>query len=511
LDDDPAPTAMSGTRAEPAMRAEDSVLSDEHVGRRVIRGGTQRALGFLLSNVLTAVGAVILLRYLGVGRFGRYGTVLALVGIVYGVSEAGLTATGSRELSLCENDAQRRDVLGHILGLRIVITGVGLCGAVVFALVAGYATELVVGTVLAGIGTFLASVQSAMLLPLIVEMRNVPVALTEVLRQGTLAACFALLALAGAGLVPFFAVQIVVALVLLAATPLMLRQRHLVLPQLTAERTRALIGIALPVAIATVLAVLYLRILVVMMSLLSSSAHQIGYYVASTRVVELVGGIPFFVVSVVLPVVSVAARDDHERLVYMTARIADVMMIAGVFISLGLWALATPLMEVFGGAQYKPAAPVLEIQCFAAVTFFLTAAWQPALMAMNRIRSFTVAMTVGVTALVGSAAALIPAFEAQGAAVAAVIGDVALCVAVYVAVRRAGPGAWLHFGTAARVAVAAGASVGVGLIPGVPTVARAAAVGLVFVVCVLALRAVPSEIVDALRGVASRLTGRPAN
>jgi O-antigen/teichoic acid export membrane protein len=499
LDDDLAQAASA------EMTNAQAVLSDEQIGRRVIHGGTQRALGFLFSNLLTAVGAVILLRYLGVGRFGRYGTVLALVGIVYGVSEAGLTATGSRELSLCTTDSQRREVLAHILGLRIVITGVGLGAAVVFALVAGYATDLVIGTVLAGIGVFFASLQSAMLLPLIVEMRNAAVALTEVLRQGTLAACFALLALVGAGLVPFFAVQIVVGLVLLAATPLMLRGRRLVRPQLTPARTRALIGVALPVAIATVLGILYLRILVVMMSLLSSSAHQVGYYVASTRLVELVGGIPFFVVSVVLPVVTVAARDDHERLVYMTARVADVMMIAGVLIALLLWALATPLIELLGGAQYKPAVPALQIQCFAAVTFFLTAAWQPALLAMNRIRSFSVAMIVGVTALVASALVLIPEFQAKGAAVSAVVGDVALCVSVYVAVRRAGPGEWLDFGTAGRVAVAAAAGVAVGVIPGVPDVVSAAAVAIVYIAVVLALRAVPSEILDALRAAASRL------
>src|SRR5205807_3922379 len=96
-------------------------------------------------------------------------------------------------------------------------------------------------------------------------------------------------------------------------------------------------------------------------------------------------------------------------------------------ISLLLWALARPLLVLLGGGAYGPAAPVLQIQCFAAVTFFLTAAWQPALMAMNRIRYLSVAMLVGVTALVASALALIPAIDAKGAAVSAVIGDVALC------------------------------------------------------------------------------------
>ncbi len=55
------------------------VLAGEDVAHRVVRGGAQRAIGFVATNLLTAAGAVVLLRYLGVADFGRYGTVMALV------------------------------------------------------------------------------------------------------------------------------------------------------------------------------------------------------------------------------------------------------------------------------------------------------------------------------------------------------------------------------------------------------------------------------------------------
>ena len=111
------------------------VLTNAEVGRRVILGGTQRAVAFVAANLLTVAGAVVLLRYLGVDNYGRYGTVLALVGVVQGISDAGLTATGTRELALCETDAERRDMLAHILGLRVALTAFGVvhrdcvCGA----------------------------------------------------------------------------------------------------------------------------------------------------------------------------------------------------------------------------------------------------------------------------------------------------------------------------------------------------------------------------------------------
>ena len=154
---------MSTTPGRDALSADD-------VGVRVVRGGVHRSLGFLLTNLLSVVGAVLLLRYFSVEDFGRYGTVMALVNIVYGVSDAGLTITGSRELAVRRGHEERRQVLAHVLTIRIVLTGAGVVAAVLFAVLADYGSQLVLGTALAGFGVFLASIQAALLLPLSVEL-----------------------------------------------------------------------------------------------------------------------------------------------------------------------------------------------------------------------------------------------------------------------------------------------------------------------------------------------------
>ena len=120
---------MPPTSAQPRR----GVLDDEHVGRRVVHGGAQRAAGFAASNLLTVVGAVVLLRYLGVAEFGRYGTVMALLAVVQGISDAGLTVTGTRELAVVDDETRRREILSHVLGLRIVLSAAGVAFAVAFA------------------------------------------------------------------------------------------------------------------------------------------------------------------------------------------------------------------------------------------------------------------------------------------------------------------------------------------------------------------------------------------
>ena len=139
---------------------------------------------------------------------------------------------------------------------------------------------------------------------------------------------------------------------------------------------RELIAVGLPIAVASVLGIVYFRILVVLASLLTDDEREIGLLVASARVVEVVVGLAFLLVSVVLPVMTVAARDDPKRLAYVTRRMTEVMAIVGLSV-LFLFFAAEPVVVALGGAQYEDAAPVLQIQCLALLTIFITAAWTP--------------------------------------------------------------------------------------------------------------------------------------
>ena len=111
----PARYANLGVRAG---RAPD-LLARPEAGGRVVRGGLLRGVGYGVGTLLAAGTAVLLLRHLGRDDFGRYGTVAALLGIVSGISDAGLTAVGSRELALAPV-ADRPRLLRNLVTLRLV-------------------------------------------------------------------------------------------------------------------------------------------------------------------------------------------------------------------------------------------------------------------------------------------------------------------------------------------------------------------------------------------------------
>lgn len=486
---------MAGAEQRTSAAGAD-VLRSPQAAPLVIRGGVVRGGGYAIGVLVQAVISVFLLRYLGVVEFGQFVTVVSLLAIVNMISEAGLGAIGGREMALRSDPEERRRLLGNLIGSRIVLTPLGVAGAVAFALLAGYDSALVLGTVLAGIGLILLSVQGTMLIPLSVDLRIVELTAFEVARQLISMLGIVVLVVAGASLLAFFAVQIPAGLLLLAATPLALRPVAALRPRFDRAEWRLLFRETLPVAISLAMNAIYFRVLVILMSLLAS-ATATGLYATAFRIFELAFGIPALVLSVALPVLTTAAADNEGRFAYVIQRMVEVGLLAAFLLVLLIVILAGPAIEILGGAEYAGAAPLLRIQAFALIPVFLGQICQLGLIAIHRQLATTIANGIGLVVVVGLGIALIERWDATGAAAAAVVAESVLAAAMLVLFSRARPAARPRFGFLWKPALAAGLAAATLLIPGLPAAGDALAATAVFCVVIWLTRAVPDEVFHA--------------
>jgi O-antigen/teichoic acid export membrane protein len=475
--------------------AED-VLHTSEAGPKVIRGGVLRFGGYAAGVLLGAVASIFLLRHLGVDEFGRYVTVMSLVAIVSGVTDAGLTVVGSRELAVRAAGPERDRLVANILAIRLLLTPVGVLLAAAFALVAGYDERLVWGTLLAGGGVILVNAQASMTLPLTVELKNGRVTIAELVKQFVTLAGIVVLSVAGATLLPFFAVQILVGIVVLAITPLLLGRRGLVRPRLDRAELGPLVRQAMPVAAAFVLGILYFRLLVIMTSLLSSE-RETGLFATSFRILELLAGIPLLLAGVVLPVAAAAAATDQTRLAYVMQRVTEAALLGAAGLSVAVAIGAEPVIVLLGGEQYRGAGPILSIQAFALIGIFLSQAFTVGLLATRLQKEIAVASALGLVSIFVFGLVLIPPFDSAGAAAAGVAADLLLAVFTLVALRRSSAGRALDFRFVPKVLVAGLAAGAVAFIPAVPSLALAVLAALVYAGVAYALGAVPTEIAHA--------------
>jgi O-antigen/teichoic acid export membrane protein len=477
--------------------ARHDILRTPEAGARVIRGGALRGGGYGVGIVLGAVTSVFLLRALGVDDFGRYGTVAALVGIVSTLTDAGLTAVGSRELALRPPGAQRAELLRLLVALRLVLSVVAVLGAVLFAVAVGYDETMVWGTLLAGLGVLLVNTQATAMMPLSVELRLGAVTAFEVLKQALTLAFVAALALAGAELLPYFAVQALVGAFVLALTPPFVGGVRALLPRLDRGRALTLLREALPLAVAIAMNVLYLRLLVILVSL-TQDETETGYYATAFRVFEMLVGIPTIILSVALPLLAVAGAEDLERLRYALQRTTEVAVVASLGLALVTTAAAAPAITLLFGDEYDGAVPMLQVQAWALVPLFLGQVAALALLSLRRQRAIALANAAAVAVVLLLGALLIPAWAGVGAAVAGVVTEAVLAVLLLALLRHAEPSAFPRFAFGWRPLVALAAGLAPLVVPGLGGwVAVALATG-AFVAVGLAARAIPAEVFDAL-------------
>ena len=486
---------ITGRGTSMAAPEHTDVLRTPEAGGRVIRGGTIRGAGYAAAILLAAGTSVLLLRYLGVVDFGRFATVSALLGIVSGITDAGLTAVGARELAV-RAPADRAAVLRNLVALRLIVTPIGVGAAVLFAIAVGYDETLVYATLVGGLGVLLVNTQATMMLPLSVELRLGVVTVFEVGRAALAFVGVAILVAVGTGLVPFFGVQAAVGAVALAVTPLVLPRTGLV-PAVDRGIARMLVREALPLAAALVMNVVYFRVLVILTSLLASDVAT-GYFGTSFRIFEVLFGLPLLVLSVALPVLSVAGHEDEERLRYSLQRLTEVALMLSVLLVLVIVAAAEPVIVFLAGEEFRGAAPVLQIQAVALIPVFLGQTWQLALVSIRRQSALAWATGSALALVIVLGLVLIPTYEATGAAVAAVLAESVLALLLLWSLYRLRPAVMPSFRFVPRV-VLAGALATPFLFAPISGVVAAGAAAVVFAAAIYLAGVLPPELIAAFR------------
>jgi O-antigen/teichoic acid export membrane protein len=471
------------------------LLDTPAAGPTAVRGGVFRLVGYGIGVLLTVASAALLFRHLGVGDGGRYVTALALVALVSGVTELGLTAVGVRELATRPRE-ERTMLMRNLLGLRLVLTAAGVAAAVGFAALVGYAQAVVLGVALAGAGAVATAVQSTLGVALTAGLRFGWITVLELLRQVLTVVGIAVLVLVGAGLLPFLALAVPVAVVVLLMTAWVVRGDVPLVPSFDRLEWRALIWEVLPFAAATVIAAVYFRAAMIVLSIVSTSTET-GYFGAPFRITEVLLLVPGLVVGAAFPIFARAARDDHERLAYGLDRVFQACAVLGGCLLVPLLLGAEFVIEVVAGDEFAASAPVLRIQSLALMLAFLNSVVFYTLLSIRRYRELlllaggALAISIALAAVLGSTSG------AEGAAIATVVAELCALLAGLIAVRRAAPSLVPSLAGLPRVGLAVALALPPLLIPGLSSVVAALLGTGIYLAVVRAVGAVPQEFLDA--------------
>jgi O-antigen/teichoic acid export membrane protein len=487
----------SGTEPAGAPAAPVDPLDRPDAGARVIRGGMIRGVAYAVNILLITATVPLMTRHLGVVNFGRFVTASSIVMIVAGVTEFGLTGVATREYALA-GSADRRRLLGNVIGLRTIATLLGLAVAYLLMLSGGAPEVVLLGILISGLGLMLINVQQTLALILSTSLRWGLYSAFELVNTLVVALGTVLLVLLGTGLLAFFYVSVVSSLAALLATLAVMRHRVLLRPRFEVRAWAALLRDSIPYAAATTVGILYFRVALIVVSL-GSNAHQTGYYSTAFKVVEAISGTAFLMASSAFPIFARAGRDDHERLRYSAGRVGETALIAGVYLALSLVVAAPFVIEVLAGSGFKPAVPVLRLQAVSLVATFLGATWSLTLLSLREHRRMLAANAMALMLAIVLSLVLVPSFGAKGAAGATAASEFALAGAYWWSLGRSSARLRPSLALAPKVLVAAGLAGAAALVLPLPSFFLWAIASVLYLAALLLLRAFPPELLQALR------------
>jgi O-antigen/teichoic acid export membrane protein len=472
------------------------VLDSTEAGGRIVRGGVLRFGTYVAIVGLSVLSAALLTRHLGVVRFGEYTTVLSLVGVVTAITDAGMSTIGTREFAVREGE-ERDELMRDLLGLRITLTAAGVLLIAGFALIAGYDLPLLLGAVLASLGTIALVVQHTHTIPLSAALRLGTLSLLELARQVLNVAILVALVVLGSGLLPLLAVALAVNLILIAPTAALAHHQISLRVRLRPRHWLPLLKLTVSFSLATAVGTLYIFTAQILTSLISN-AHQSGLFAASFRIFIVLGAVPGLLAGGALPLLARAARDDSARLAYALQRIFEVSLILGAAVALGTLNGAQFMLHVVAGAKYAASAPVLEIQGIALVATFVLGGWSFALLSLKRYKDLLLANLAAFVVSCTLTVVLASNHGATGAAVATVCGEAVLATGSLLMLVRGHPELRPRFTIALKVGLAIVPGVALALWSGMPSLVRTLLALAAYGLLVVIMRAVPDEVVELL-------------
>jgi O-antigen/teichoic acid export membrane protein len=474
------------------------LLDTSQAGPTALRGSAMRTGAYVLGILLSLISAPLLVRHLGVAEFGRYVTVISLVTIVGGFTEGGLNIVVLREIATLSGD-RRRELMRSAIGVRIVLTVIGVALAVAFAALAGYGSTLVLGTVLGGTGLLLQLLQSLLSMTLQAQLRFGWVSVTELARQLVNVLLLVGLILAGAGIVPLLAVAIPASAASLALTLPLVRGYVSVWPSFHLGRWWRLLRDTVPWAVVSAVNIVYFRVSIVLMSLVAS-AVQTGYFATSFRITEVLVGIPGLVIGAAFPILARAERDDPSRFDYASSRIFELALLAGTWLVLCVEVGAPFAIHVLAGHKAEPAVAVLRIQGAALIPNFVAVACGFPLLTLRRYRAVLVSnlLALGISATL--TLVLASSHGARGAAIAALAAEIGLGLSQALMLKRVAPGVALPLASAFIALIAAGIAAAIGILLPVHPLIGVVVASAIYFALLKGLGRFPPEVREILAG-----------
>lgn len=377
------------------------------------------------SKLGLAASTLIVAAALGAHEFGQWSFAIAVTGALAIIADFGLSSIAMKNLANGRHDA--RSLVGNAIGMKLFAAAAGFAALAGFGALSGKPGELVVAMLVLGVASlatwFALFLQSVYRASGMTHLEPITRAGQQLLTVGAVA----VLALTGAGLLSFAFAYAAAAMLAACACLVLLRARVLrVRPAADLRWWRTIGAEAWPVWISAVLWLAYFRIDIIILSYLSTD-RQVGLYNMSYNAFQLLTTPPAMLVPALFPSLAQLHASDRARFAMVLRKARAVLLALAVALA-AVSAAAVPLaVRVVLGVEYAGSVELFWILSAALPFLFLNYLNIYTLIAADRQGMIALATAAGAATNIALNFALVPSFEAAGAAISTVATEAVMC------------------------------------------------------------------------------------
>lgn len=415
----------------------------------------------LVVAVLGYAGTILVVRLLGAEDFGRFAFVFSLIGLLSFATD--LSSSRVMVRALAQPGADRAALAGAYVCLRAALGLLTYAVAVGFVVVAGYSSEIVTATALAGIALPLGAVSAALDAVFQAEVRLGQVAVADVVGQLAQLALTVAVAVARPSLLLFVLPALLFDVVVLAWKTFFVRR--LVVPRLSFQPRlyASVLRQAAPIAAGTTLFAVSAQAAVVLLSKLDSFT-AVGLYSVALKFVVLAGFLPRSLATPLLPLLARSWPHDPDRFWATINRALLLAVVSGGAVAAAFVPVAGDVVALLYGEDYREAGFATAVTVAASCATFSIVVGITVLITVGRYRHFIGLGALDLTATMTLTLALVPTLSYEGAAMGTAAAQLLVLAVMAVFAYRVAPRGRFAGGRLMALAGIAAAAAGGGLL-----------------------------------------------
>lgn len=380
-------------------------------------------VGKAATTITTLLVTILVTRRFGPAGYGDFTIMLAYGALFYIVSDFGLNAIVTRDLSADETKTALyfRNLLAMRLVIGFFLFGIGILILTLFP----YSKFVKTGVIISLLTIFTQALHSSANAIFQTRLRYDFSVLASILGSLVILILAFLLVLGGRSLLPVVGSYVVGGIVVVAASLIFVgRVTGAFRPATFAnvagwfdlDLWRYLFISALPLGIATVFTVVLQRADALMLSVFESS-EVVGYYGASYKIFEFALVFPTFFINSVYPIMVRHFKDGQDRLL-RTVKLSGLFLLAVSILGSIIGFVLSPLIiRIVAGPEFGDSVLTLRLLLLGLPFFYLSALFLWLLITLGKQKQIPVVYGVGALSNVVLNLVLIPRYSLYAPAV----------------------------------------------------------------------------------------------